>query len=427
MGGALIAMMTFRHRHFFNRAHKGVPPNCNGTSHLNLTNKARELFCIAGTLAGVYACSSSALAEIEEDASQEAGKSGYSISALSRDIVTNVLINNVTYDDFANTTLDNSRDDAESVLRNVEALTGGHPGFPSSKGPNGFHDVLVPETVWSLDVNTGAHIDGISGGSDSEIYAVFGRRLEITDFWIRTIFGSSIGNDADRAPNLLAAPPQFQVASCGSSVEHSDLDYCYNSNIIAKQVKNNKAGGSNTSGGSSEQGNSSNVSFSSSASSPDPNPQPANAPFIPATADKLLLQGSLSLLGPCGGDSVSCVTIQIDPPETPIDSAPSFTTPPIDLAPSVITPPIDPINDDLTPPIDLSSSEAPPPGPITYVDNPPSGSDLPPFTPQHLKPIPEASTWVMTLTGFGAMIFLFGRKRRPRINPISIIDVSEVH
>jgi hypothetical protein len=131
------------------------------------------------------------------------------------------------------------------------------------------------------------------------------------------------------------------------------------------------------------------------------------------------LYGELTSLGPCGGVSASCATIHMDPPETPGDSpAPGSPTPPIDgLTPAVGAPYPE------VPTPEVPTPEGPTPGPITYVDDPWLGSGLPPvFIPQPLKPIPEAPTWVMTIAGFGIMVFVFRKKRRPRINPVSIID-----
>jgi hypothetical protein len=133
----------------------------------------------------------------------------------------------------------------------------------------------------------------------------------------------------------------------------------------------------------------------------------------------------LIALDQCDGAGV-CAIVDIGLPATPID-LPTIDSqaPPIDD----LTPPIDvlaaPI-DVLAPPINLALPVAPPPTQLTFLDNPEPGPDLAPvFMPPPLKPIPEASTWVMTIIGFGIMIFVFMKKRQPRINPISIIDVSE--
>ena len=40
------------------------------------------------------------------------------------------------------------------------------------------------------------------------------------------------------------------------------------------------------------------------------------------------------------------------------------------------------------------------------------------------RPIPEAPTWVMTTIGFSVVVFLFRKKKRNRVIPISIIDVT---
>jgi hypothetical protein len=129
------------------------------------------------------------------------------------------------------------------------------------------------------------------------------------------------------------------------------------------------------------------------------------------------LQGGLIALDPCDGTSGVCVIVL---GVTPIDLPIVDSSPPLigDLPPTidVLAPPIDV----LAPPIDVL---APPIIPVTVVTNP---GPPPLFPPEPLKPIPEASTWVMTITGFSIIAFTFRKRRRPRINPISIIDVSEV-
>jgi hypothetical protein len=103
----------------------------------------------------------------------------------------------------------------------------------------------------------------------------------------------------------------------------------------------------------------------------------------------------------------------------------STTTVPALLTVSVPPPGLPtPPTDDLTPPIDPSPPENPP-SPIS-VDAPGPGLDFPlGFTPPTQKPIPEMPTWVMTVIGFGIVVFFFGTKRKNRVNPISIVDLSE--
>jgi hypothetical protein len=188
-----------------------------GYSRSEVSSKARVLFSVVGIFAGTYACLSPALAEVEEGTSQDGGKPA-GITTLSDDTETNLFI-------------DNSVDDG------LGAYTSGRPAL-SMRNPNGFE--VIPETVWSLDVSTGVHLDRTSVGPGSEFYTIPGGRPEIEDFW-RAIFGSWSGSSRNTydAPESLSAPPQFQVASCGgSSPEHSSLDHCNHAQIVADQLGN---------------------------------------------------------------------------------------------------------------------------------------------------------------------------------------------
>ena len=342
---------------------------------------------------------------------------------LSDDIMTNLLIGNQADKDATKypSTLDNYHNDAEFVRHSTETYTGSYPAFPSSPDSHGFDNAFIPEAVWSLDVNTGAHLDHIPDSSGSEFYPPFGGRREITDSWLRQIFGSSSDNNT----NVFVAPLQFQVASCGgSSAERSNLDYCNSANIATNQLSDNPPqtnqsdGDTATQGDTAAQAASNNVLSSNGAPAYDLSALSNTAQFIPNTApltsaigDEFRLPGTLSVLGPCDV-SASCASVLIEPLETLVD-APALDPPPL-IA-------------DLTPSIDLPYPETTAPSPIINVDDPDPVSDpLPVFTPQPLKPIPETSTWIMTIIGFSLMAFFFGRKRRTRTNPISIIDVSEV-
>jgi hypothetical protein len=427
-------MITFRHGNLFGRAGQDgeirfrhprfrasePPPHWGGTPHLDLANKARALLGIAGIVAGIYASSSSALAEVEETANQELGQPDESVPALSRDAPTNVFIEGVTNDDVA------------ELQRNEQIYDDGRAALSSSRNPRGFDDALIPQAVWSLDVNTGAHISHVSGGLDPDLYAIFGEQTRPTDF-LATAIVSTWGIQVYGVIKLSTAPPKFQSASCsGNSAEHSDLGYCSNIDINADAFNNKKSQDLDSSDSDAGTSSTSSDVLLSSPSSPNSQatfPQPVIAPMIPATTYMLPVQGTLNLLGSCGG--ASCLTIQIGPTETTAFATPSqdWSTSPNDG----LTPSIDPIFSSIDPPpssidpppssIDPPSSGSPIPAPIIHVIDPGPGLSLQP-PPQPLKPIPEASTWVMTIIGFGAMISVFGRKRRPRANPISIIDVS---
>jgi hypothetical protein len=368
----------------------------NGWSRFNLSSNARVFFGIIGIFVGTSACSSSALAEVEEDTNQEVNKPGYSVTTLSNNIITSIFIDNDSNEDVARylLNLDGSHDHAEFVDRNAEEHAGSQPAFSSPTNPHGFDDAPIPETVWSLDASTGAHLDHISAGPSSDIYAVFGGSPEINNFWIKASFALWANNNTGGASVLLGTSPEFQVASCGaSSAERSNLDYCNNAKLTADQLNDQSSKPEQSGSDTAAQADSNNVLSSGDGPASDTGPHSQIAPITPR------LQGTLSILGQCDA-AASCVSVPIGALETPIDS-PALEAPLLGLP----------------------YPETPAPNPIIYVDNPEPVSDLSPvFPPQPAQPIPEASTWVMTVIGFSIMAFIFGRKRRPSINPISIID-----
>ncbi len=361
-------------------------PLLSGSSPFELIGKLRAFLGVAGVFVGICAYSPLATAEVEEDTNQEASKSGYGIPALSQELMTNLSVSNMA--------------DGEA---------------------------LIPETVWSLDVNSGVHLDRIAGGPGSETNAVFGERVESTVFWSGATLGLWNDNHTDGVSGLSITPLQFQVASCGGSApERSTLDYCDGNDLKSGQDNDNSSTSGRGKSNTTTQGTDSDVMLSSGASLSSLNIPSNTPPLTSAIADTLPMQGDMTLLGQCDGVSISCAPIHIDPPATPIDSsAPEFPATPIDsTAPESPTPPIDstapesptPPIGNLTPPIDPSPPEVVPPGPPIFGGDPGSGR----------RPIPEAPTWVMTTIGFSIVVFLFRKKKRGRTNPISVVDVAEI-
>lgn len=365
------------------------------------SDKACALFGAVSIFTLVYSCLSSALAEVEEGNSQNDSKSGYSITTLSVGTATNIFTNNSEDDvkEYLST-----RYDIDYSHTTVETYAGDRVEFPTFKNQNSFDYGSIPATVWSIDRNTEVNLDNISARPDSEVYTISTWRPEVDDFWNSAIPGWWGGNPHD-ALDLPVGPTQFQVASCGgASAEHGNLDYCNNGQLVVDQYSDHSHKSEQGDSDTESENAGDNAPSSADATESNSSAQPSIASFpLGIVTIKPVLRGTLSVLGACGDVTLSCTTTQIAPPETPFDS------------PS--------LSDDLTPSID----EAPAPGPIAYISEPGSGPSLPPvFTPQPLKPIPEASTWVMTIIGFSIMVFVFRKRRRTGINPISIIDDSEI-
>jgi hypothetical protein len=381
-----------------------------GRSCFELLRKVRAFFGIVGVFVGIYVHSSSAMATVEEDANQEASQLGYSIPSLYQELMTNMSVGNIT---------------------------------------NG--EAFIPETVWSLDVNSGVRLDRISGAGGSEINTVFGVSHERADFWFRTIIGFWEGNGTDRAPYLPATPLVFQVASCGgNSAERPDLDHCggvYNqidqfaddqkeTRQINKDdttiVSNNDTGNTLN--------NTNNTTIGSSSPSA-PSPYTPNLETMPDTVHNLSwlipaatwrAQTNVPNSDPTTQNNTNITTIGSSSPSAPSPYTPNLETTPDTvhdlswLIPAAawtapfdnVTAPIDaltaPIHA-LTSPIDPLPPDVLPPSPIIFVGDPEPGSGR--------RPIPEAPTWVMTAIGFSVVVFLFRKKKRNRVIPISIIDI----
>jgi hypothetical protein len=353
-----------------------------------LIHKKSTCYSLVGGLVGIYLNSTAALAEVEE-VSEDLGR--FSISTLPSDLSIEPLTDN--YDNISNKYLDNYRSGED----------------------------LIPETVWSLHSNNQIHLGRIRDGVESQIYTGSDSHFESSILWARTAI--ALWNQSimyEYAASLPPPPLQFQVASCGGSkAEHKDLDLCSirgediflqkaeleelseNEDNKLDNVNNNNLVSSTNIGSSS-------ANNQPYPSSPTPTPTPTGNP---------LSQGNLIVLDQCDRPSVVCAIVDIDPPVTPVDLPPiDVSAPPIDVS----APPIDALA--LVPAIDPPPPVVPPTQ-IAFFDNQ-EPSNLPPvFTPTPLKPIPEASTWVMTIIGFAAMIMLCDMRGRNRIKQAVAITV----
>jgi hypothetical protein len=365
-------------------------PYCGGSSRQ--IHRRCALYCIVGSLIGIYLNSIAALAEVEE-VSKDLGRSSNNISTTPSSLSIELLPDN--YDNISN----------QDVAK--------------------FHldEDIIPETVWSLRNNDPVHLDRIRDGVETIIDTGTGARFDSQNSWIRTASALWIGNSMSAFGGWLPVPPlQFQVASCGGGhAEQRDLDYCsMRDDILRQEIEQQNLSGASDGKTTQENVNENISSPNDASSSSNANDQSTPSLTTPTPVANPPPHGGLIALDPCGGASVVCaIFLRVTPIDLPIvDSPPPLIDDPVPAI-DVLAPTIDV----LAPSIDVL---APPPQ-VTVLDNPESESDLPPlFTPQPLKPIPEAPTWVMTITGFSILAFVFRKKRRPRINPISIIDVSGV-
>lgn len=354
-------------------------------SSSQLIHKRLTCYGLVGGLVGLYLNSTAVLADVEE-VSEGLGRSNSSISTPAGGLSIEPLMDN--YDNIS---------DKDVIKYNLD-------------------EDIIPEAVWSLHNNNPVHLDRIRDGVESQIYTGSDAHFESPILWTRTAIALWSGSNVYALAGLLLPPPPlFQVGSCGGShAEHKDLDYCSirGNDMLRREAE--KENSSDVDGGDNTAKNDSNnvILSNDTTSSSDTDNQSTPTLSAATPTGNPLSDGDLIKLGQCDGAGV-CAIVHIDLPTTPIDlPIVGFQAPSID---------------DPAPPIDLPLPVAPPPTQVTFLNNPEPGSDLPPvFTPSPLKPIPEASTWVMILIGFGAMAILYGKGDRRRISQVIVIAARKL-
>jgi hypothetical protein len=332
-------------------------------SPLEAIREMRLLFCIAGIIVGISASSSSALGEVELPASQDLSISDYDQNNTSLSEAIDNLLDNT----YGNKSILHSNpspfhamyNDSEFLQYNTNMTKGRSDPFGS---PEDLGGVIVPAAVWSLEVSTGIHLDQIPSDLGFDLGMVVGSRERTPDLWTRL----TLGFWADKNTDSPSSPLQFQVASCGSAAaEAPDLSFCGISDIAGQSAGNSKEIRRVNGSGATRAQNNSGVAENKSNPPSAPNVSPPGtvrdlSPLMPASVDPLFVS---SLLSPCVDPFASCTTAQINEPPAPIDPAPG--------------------------------------GGIG-----PTWPDL--SIPSPASPIPETSTEVMTMIGFGIM-FLASR------------------
>ena len=154
-------------------------------SPLEAICEMRLLFCTAGIIVGISGSSSSALGEVEVPASQDVSISDYDQNNNSlRGAIVNLL--DIAYGDNSrlfhsnHSSFDAIYNDNAFLHYNTNTTTGRSDPFGS---PENLGDVIIPAAVWSLDVNTGVHLDQIPSDLSFNFGMVVGSRGGTRDFW----------------------------------------------------------------------------------------------------------------------------------------------------------------------------------------------------------------------------------------------------
>ena len=399
-----------------------------GGAPFELMCETRAFFCVVGIVVGITVSSSSTLAKVEEAVSEDGLKSDHSDYDLTDGLIVHFLTNNSDSDeDYSIGNRFNDRiefrqyntDNGNSTTGRHD--TGRHDKPDLSKNLDSFGKVFIPEAVWSSDVSTGVDLDRISGQFGTEFDTVFSGGQKNAGLWTKAVPSLWPDNNGDRPSDVLwLSPLQIQVASCGGdAAEHSNLEFCHIGGNSAIQADDNstKPEQSNSNGTVAAQVGSSNIVLLSVVSASNQESQSDISLITPAIANKLVQQDNLivlsALFGQCDDVSAACATIQIDPSTAPIDSP----TAPIDSPTAPTDPPTAPIDYPAVP-IDSPAPPDPPPAyPVISVGDPgPILDPLPISTPPLVaSPVPETSTWVMTMIGFFIMVLV---SRRRAFHPI---------
>lgn len=362
----------------------------------------RVFFALAGIVLGIFINLSSALAALDKDVNRDdVNASEYIHNVLPYAFLTHLLIN--TNDALTEGGVTDLTKEYTVIFDDHDGMTPQQENRESDElnreqGVNDADRVPVPEAVWSLDVSTGERSDYIIGLSDSETSVTFGIDQNYTHFatgvwpypWINADTGGASW------PTLLA-PEQFQVASCDSSAERPDMDRCRSGDDYDKKYEAKpRALNAKTNNSSVDSSNSGSPLSSSSSSTDSQENQPgaihdlSHLGAVDDAVDTELLDDLLNLnvIADLCDDIISCTTFSV--------SGPTGSTDP-DVG---MEPPIGPI--DLLPLPDGPLSD---PSPV--FDPPPIS--IPPITS---STVPETSTWIMTMIGFGVIIAVGQRRRR---------------
>lgn len=198
-------------------------------SRSDVVAKASAFLCIVGIFVGACVYSSSALAELEDNASGEVVNIDDDISAPAREIHTSDFIDRMISEDASKYASNVLHDDTVYTYRSIEKRFGGRAALISPTTSSEFDELFTPNTVRSLDGSAGVHLDRITNGLDADRYVVMGKRFEVL----------LVDNRTDGGSNLPISSPKLQATSCGEgAAECNNLDLC--GNEVIKVDKNSE-------------------------------------------------------------------------------------------------------------------------------------------------------------------------------------------
>ena len=337
----------------------------------------------------------SAMAEVEEVSVPTQFAPEYHNSPFPFDFIVTLLIN--AYDS-TGTPPRGDGEIQEYIANNTNkrnAVTSRHNKSGVSENLKIFRGVFVPDAVWSFDASTGAHFEHNSGELGSEFATVPEGVQKTPDFWTKPSLSLWVEDSDGRVEEIIVPSSTIiQVASCGGdSAEHNDLDYCNIGENAVTESNDKYTKLQNTANATIPQQNTISLIVSSISSTSTQEP-----PTTPALVNNIVPQNNLIDLSALSNqcvDTSACATTQTAPTDSPTPLADS---------PTPLTP--------LTPVISFGD-----PGPVP---EPP----IPSIPPLAASPVPETSTWIMMIIGFGIMIVAC-RRRAP--NPIKRGTVGPVH
>jgi hypothetical protein len=246
-------------------------------------------------------------------------------------------------------------------------------------------DVFIPTTVWSLDVSSGAHLEHIPSEAGTDLSVQLGGHRRYADLSPNSIRGFWTDKNSNRSLSTL----RLQVASCGgNSVERSNLDFC-NINDTSTTHGN----------GSDEETTPDNGNGATHATNI------SNDATIASNSQSTLSQETQPVVEPDATSLMPARHVHAGHRRHAVRTTPiNDLTAPIDSVPTAPDDPTAPVDDPPAPIVYLGPPDSPPSDPVFPIGDPvPLSDPLPILTLTPAHPIPETSTEVMTMIGFGIM------------------------
>ena len=359
----------------------------------------------------------SANAEIEE-VKDEGGFASSSVDLpASLDFIISLLANN---DDIIGNRLYNYTE-IQEYSKTYAGYAAAHRRDKSIKSENlnSSRSALIPDAVWSFDASPGAELDHIISEHGLEFDTLPQEVKKDPDFSPRESLSLSVVNNSTQLQNLpVISPITIQVASCGGgSAEHIDLEYCdISANSPSQPISNYLDSNNNGANPIMSSPDTGQISPNTTSTSSQGTQYTTTTSAINNEQPKGVIIDLSDLSDQCVDTSLPCMITPI----ALIDS-PSAPTDPLSAPIDSPIPPTDfPVVPDDSPTSITASTPVIPIGNLAITPQP----LITPIPPLVASPVPETSTWIMLIIGFGVTIVA---RRRRVMSPVKRRTVWPFH